>query len=343
MKRLLNTLYVTTPGSWLAKERETVVVSVDRETKGQFPLLSLGSVVCFGHVSASPQLIGACAERGVSVAFLTENGRFLYRAEGPARGNVLLRREQYRRSESRERSAEMAGAITAAKIANSRASLLRTARDHESEGRSDRLRSSAAELGRLLSLVANEGDLEKIRGLEGLAARVYFDVFDDLVLNQKEGFFFRERSRRPPQDNLNALLSFVYTLLVHDVRSALEVVGLDPAVGFLHRDRPGRPSLALDLMEELRPIFADRLVLSLVNLLQVNERGFRTTETGGVEMDEATRKTVIVAYQKRKQDELEHPFLGERTTLGLVPHLQALLLARILRGDLDGYPPFFWK
>lgn len=343
MKRHLNTLYVTTQGAYLGKEGETVVVRTEGQTRGQFPLLNLDGVVCFGQVSASPFLLGECAQRGVTVTFLTENGRFLARVEGPVRGNVLLRREQYRLAESRGRSARIAGAIVAAKIANARAGLLRAARElAPGEGRA-RLRMAENELRRLLANVGREFDLERIRGLEGAAARIYFDVFDDLVRQQKESFFFRERSRRPPLDNLNALLSFVYTLMVHDFRSALEGVGLDPAVGFLHRERPGRPSLALDLMEELRPVLADRLVLSLVNLRQVDGTGFRTGESGAVQMTDATRKTVLVAYQRRKQEELQHPFLQERTTMGMVPHLQALLLARYLRGDHDGYPPFFWR
>jgi CRISPR-associated protein Cas1 len=343
VKRHLNTLYVTTQGAYLGKEGETIVVRAEGETRGQFPLLNLDGVVCFGQVTASPFLLGECAQRGVTVTFLTENGRFLARVEGPVRGNVLLRREQYRRADSKERSARIAGAIVAAKISNARASLLRAARELPVGEARGRLRAAADELRRLLAIAGAVADLERLRGVEGSAARAYFEVFDDLVRQQKDTFFFRERSRRPPLDNMNALLSFVYTLLVHDVRSALEGVGLDPAVGFLHRDRPGRPSLALDLMEELRPVLADRLVLSLVNLRQVAGAGFRTGESGAVEMTDATRKTLLVAYQKRKQEELVHPFLGERTTLGMVPHLQALLLARHLRGDLDGYPPYFWR
>jgi len=343
VKRHLNTLYVTTQGAYLAKEGATVVVRVDGETRGQFPLHNLDGVVCFGQVSASPFLLGECAERGVTVTLLTERGRFLARVEGPVRGNVLLRREQYRRAASAQASAAVAGTVVAAKIANSRTMQLRAARELPPGSARSALRDAASELRRLLQLVAREGELERIRGFEGAAAGAYFGAFDHLLRQQKLEFAFRERSRRPPLDRINALLSFVYTLLVHDCRSALEGVGLDPAVGFLHRDRPGRPSLALDLMEELRPVIADRVVLSLVNLQQVDGCGFVTKETGAVEMDDATRKEVLVAYQKRKQEELTHPFLGEKTTVGMLPHLQALLLARYLRGDLDAYPAFFWR
>lgn len=343
MKRHLNTLYVTTQGAYLAKEGATIVVRVDGETRGQFPLHNLDGVVCFGQVGASPFLLGECAGRGVTVTLLTERGRFLARVEGPVRGNVLLRREQYRRAASSSDSAGVAGTVVAAKIANARTMLLRAAREHSPGEARAALRAAADELRRLLQLVFQERDLDRIRGFEGAGAAAYFGAFDWLIRQQKPEFSFGERSRRPPLDPINALLSFVYTLLVHDCRSALEGVGLDPAVGFLHRDRPGRPSLALDLMEELRPVIADRVVVSLVNLKQVEAGGFVKSESGAVEMDDETRKEVLIAYQKRKQEELTHPFLGERTTVGMLPHLQALLVARHLRGDLDAYPAYFWR
>lgn len=343
MKRHQNTLYVTTQGAYLAKEGETVLVRVEQETRLRLPIHTLGGIVCFGQVSLSPFLLGFCGERGVAVSFLTERGRFLARMQGPTTGNVLLRREQYRRSDNPEATAALARAVVAAKIANSRTALLRSARDRPELSGNEALKSAATSLAADLGRLPREPTVDGIRGIEGNAARSYFSVFDHLVSQQKEEFFFRERSRRPPLDNLNALLSFLYTLLRHDVEAALESVGLDPQVGFLHRDRPGRPSLALDLMEELRAPFADRVALSLVNLKQVQASGFRASESGGIAMDDDTRKTVLVGYQKRKQEELTHPFLGEKTTVGLVPHLQALLLARHLRGDLDGYPPFVWK
>lgn len=343
MKRHLNTLFVTTQGTYLAKEGQTVVVKLDGEVRMQLPTHNLGSIVCFGQVSVSPFLLGHCAENAVGISFLSEHGRFLARVQGATSGNVLLRREQYRRADDREASARIARAVVAAKVANCRVALLRAQRDRpEGEG-AERLRLAVASLAGHLRALQGAPDLDVTRGIEGMAARDYFAAFDDLLSQQKEDFRFRGRSRRPPMDRVNAVLSFVYTLLVHDVQGALEAVGLDPAVGFLHRDRPGRPGLALDLMEEFRPFFADRLVLSLVNLRQLDASQFRFTESGAVLLDDEGRKTVLTAYQKRKQEELEHPFLGERTTVGLLPHLQALLFARHLRGDLDAYPPFLWR
>jgi len=343
MKRHLNTLYVTTQGTYLAKEGEAVVVRLDSLVVMRMPIHTLDGIVCFGQVGFSPFLLGLCGERGVGVSFLSANGRFLARVQGPVSGNVLLRREQYRRADDPTASAALARSVIAAKVANSRTVILRALRDRPESAGAERLKAAAAQLAQLLAMLKEGIPLDNLRGLEGTAARVYFEVFDDLITQQKNGFFFRGRSRRPPLDNVNALLSFVYTLLRHDVEAALESVGLDPAVGFLHRDRPGRASLALDLMEELRAFLADRLVLSLINLQQIRAEGFRTDESGGVVMDGETRKAVLVAYQKRKQEEIVNPFLGDKTTVGLLPHLQAALLARHLRGDLDGYPPFLWK
>lgn len=343
MKRLLNTLYVTTQGSYLAREGETVLVRVGGETKLRMPIHTLGSIICFGQVSCSPPLMGFCAERNVAISFLSERGRFFARVEGPVSGNVLLRREQYRRADDPEVSAELARAVVIAKIANCRTVLLRAARDRPQDEGAQKLSEAADRLAQHLRSLENPVPLDTVRGKEGDAARRYFDVFDHLITSQKKHFFFRERSRRPPLDNMNALLSFLYTILAHDVAAALEGVGLDPAVGYLHRDRPGRPGLALDIMEEFRPYLADRLALTLVNRQQIKGKGFRRTETGAVLMDDATRKEVLVAYQKRKQEEIQHPFLGEKVAIGLLPHVQALLLARCLRGDLDGYPPFLWK
>jgi len=343
MKQLLNTLYVTTQGAYLSRDGETVAVRVEHETKLRVPIHTLHSVVCFGNVSCSPFLMGLCGENGVGLSFLTENGRFLARVQGPVSGNVLLRREQYRWADREEQSAAVARAVVIGKVANCRTVVLRALRDNPDCAGSAELEQTVRRLGWLLETVAGAAGLEEIRGHEGDAARVYFGVFDHLITASKEDFFFHGRSRRPPLDNMNALLSFVYTLLVHDAASALEAVGLDPAVGYLHRDRPGRPSLALDLVEEMRPVVADRLALSLVNRRQVQGSGFRKTEGGGVVMDDETRKEVLVAYQKRKQEEILHPFLQERVAFGLTPHVQAMLLARFVRGDLDGYPTFIWK
>lgn len=343
MKRHLNTLYVTTAGAYLAKDGETVAVRVGEENRLRVPFHNLGAVVCFGAVGASPYLLAACAERGVAFTYLTEHGRFLARVQGRVSGNVLLRREQYRWADGDASSVAVARPMMAAKVANSRTVLLRALRDRPDAPGTGLLRTAVQGLAASLGAVEDGATLDGLRGIEGNAARLYFEVFDALIAQQKEGFFFRERSRRPPRDRVNALLSFLYALLRHDCEAALECVGLDPAVGFLHRDRPGRPGLALDLMEELRAFLADRLALSLINLKKVRPEGFRFDEAGGVVMDDETRKTVLVAYQTRKQEELIHPFLGEKTTVGLLPHLQAALLARYLRGDLDGYPPFVWR
>jgi CRISPR-associated protein Cas1 len=343
MKQLLNTLYITTQGAYLAKDGETVLVRVEEESRLRVPIHTLGSIVCFGRVSCSPALMGMCAEKGVALSFLTENGRFLARVEGPVSGNVLLRREQYRRAENDEQTAAIARSVVIAKVANCRTVLLRAAREKPDGAGCADLEAAALRLLRLGETLQQPLALDTVRGHEGDAARVYFEVFDHLIVEAKDAFFFRGRSRRPPLDNMNALLSFLYTLVTHDVAAALEGVGLDPAVGYLHVDRPGRPSLALDLVEELRPVLADRLGLSLVNRRQVRAEGFRRTESGAVEMDDDTRKGVLVGYQKRKQEEVLHPFLKERVAFGIVPHVQAMLLARYLRGDLDGYPSFLWR
>jgi len=343
MKQLLNTLYVTTQRAYLARDGEAVAVRVEQETKLRVPIHTLSSIVCFGNVGCSPFLMGLCGERGVALAFLTEHGQFLARVAGPVSGNVLLRREQYRWADRPERAAAVARSVTLAKIANCRTVVLRALRERAEGDGTEELAQAARRLGRLVETVEGTEGIEEIRGHEGDAARVYFGVFGRLIGVPEEEFYFRGRNRRPPLDNMNALLSFVYTLLTHDVTAALEAVGLDPAVGYLHRDRPGRPSLGLDLVEELRPVIAERLTLSLVNRRQVQASGFRKTESGGVTMDDATRKEVLVAYQKRKQEEILHPFLQERAAFGLVPHLQATLLARFIRGDLDGYPSFLWK
>lgn len=343
MKRLLNTLYVTTQGTYVHREGETVLVTLNGDIKLRVPIHTLQGIVCFGQVSMSPPLMGLCAEREVTVSFLSKNGRFWARVQGPVSGNVLLRREQYRRADNLEQSAEIARAVIIAKLNNSRVVLLRAMREHPDSPESARLAETANHLSKLLRMMESPQPVDTIRGIEGEGARKYFEVFDHLVLAQKEDFFLKERNRRPPLDNMNALLSFFYTLLAHDVASALETVGLDPAVGFLHRDRPGRPGLALDIMEEFRPYLADRLALSLVNLKQLTGKGFTKTETGAVIMNDQTRKDVIVAYQNRKQEEITHPFLKEKVAIGLLPYAQALLLARYLRGDLEGYPPFVWR
>ncbi|MCK9362875.1 MAG: type I-C CRISPR-associated endonuclease Cas1c [Syntrophales bacterium] len=343
MKKYLNTLFVTTQGAYLAKEGETIVVKIEKEIRLRLPVHTIGGIVCFGNVSCSPFLMGFCAENGVGISFLTEHGRFLARVQGPVSGNVLLRREQYRKADDVQASADIARAVLTGKIANSRTVLQRALRDHADKIDADKVGFAVKRLSNYLEQLNKNRPLDELRGCEGDAAHIYFSVFDHLIVAQKEAFSFQERNRRPPLDNVNALLSFIYTLLVHDVRSALEGVGLDPAVGFLHRDRPGRPSLALDMMEEFRSFLADRLTLSLINLRQVQGKGFKKSESGAVLMTDDTRKTVLVAYQERKQEEIVHPFLEEKVTIGTLFHIQAMLMARYLRGDLDGYPPFIWK
>jgi len=343
MRKLLNTLYVSSQGSYLRKEGETIVVEREQEKVLQLPAHTIGSVVCFGNVLCSPFLLGFCAERDISVSFLSEHGRFLASVRGPVSGNVLLRRAQYRLADDEAATKRIAANIVAGKLANSRVVLNRAVRDHGDCVDSCSIKGASASIERLLDEVPRAVDADAVRGIEGMAAAEYFGVFDHLIVDQKEAFSFGERNRRPPLDPVNALLSFVYTLLVHDIQSALETVGLDPAVGFLHRDRPGRPSLALDLMEEFRSVIADRLVLSLVNRRQVDAKGFTQAENGAVTMSDATRKAVLVEYQSRKQDEVLHPYIEEKIPVGLLYFVQANLMARYIRGDIDGYPPFFWR
>ena len=342
MKKHLNTLFVTTQGAYLAKDGETVAVRIDGETALRVPLHTLGAIACFGNVGCSPFLMGFCGERNVGLSFLTENGRFLARIQGPVSGNVLLRREQYRRADDPVFSARIAAACVLGKVANCRTVLLRARRDHADRVDTDALQQAADRLSASMRRLQDDLDLDAVRGIEGDAARVYFEAFDHLIVREKDHFFMRGRSRRPPLDRVNCLLSFLYTLVLHDLRSALESVGLDPAVGYLHRDRPGRAGLALDLMEEFRPM-ADRLALSLVNLGQLQAGDFVFSDSGAVRMSDAARKTLLVAYQKRKQVEMVHPFVDERMSLGLFFHMQALLFARMLRDELDGYPPVIWK
>jgi CRISPR-associated protein Cas1 len=343
VKKLLNTLFVTTVGASLRKDGENIVAEVDDTERARVPLHMLGSVIVFGAIFVSPPLIQALAGGGITLVLLDRAGRFQARIEGPISGNVLLRRAQYRASEAPD---EIVRSFVSAKIANQRAVLQRALRDHGGAPPDQRTKIEAAvdRIGFILRRVAHlkEG-VDALRGAEGEAAQNYFAVFDYLIRTDEPEIRFGGRSRRPPLDPVNALLSFLYTLLTHDCRSAAEGVGLDPAVGFLHRDRPGRPSLALDLMEELRPVLADRLALSLLNRRQLRVRDFEARDGGGVLLTDDGRKTVLTAWTERKKEERRHPFLDETAPLGLVPHLQAQLLARHLRGDLDAYPPWFWK
>ena len=346
MRRQLNTLYVTTEGAWLRKDGANIVMEVGGEIKGRLPVHMLESLVCFGRVLVSPPLLGHCAQKGISVCYLTSNGKFLARVEGPVSGNVLLRREQYRRSADTTSCADIVRNILTGKVYNQRAVLRRMLRDHKETlpfESVDALEFASKRLGHIASRLPRESDVGVLRGIEGEAAQVYFGVFNSLILISNPALHFNKRSRRPPLDAINALLSFLYTLLTHDCRSALETVGLDPAVGFLHKDRPGRPSLALDLVEEFRPVLADRVALSLINRKQLNERDFYKMDNGAVFLTEEARKILLATYQERKREELQHAFLGENAPLGLFPAIQAQLMARHLRGDIDAYPPFLWK
>jgi len=343
MRKMLNTLYVTTQGAYLNKEGETVAVNIERETRLRLPVHTLSSIVCFGQVTCSPFLLGHCASNDVSVSFMTTYGKFLARVQGPVAGNVLLRREQYRQADDLRASARLARMFVLGKVSNCRTVMGRVLRDHSAKVDADTIDLTVKQFSKIAQKLLHEDDLDNVRGIEGQAANIYFGLFDDLIVTQKTDFVFSGRSRRPPLDRVNCLLSFLYSLLHHDARSALETVGLDPAVGFLHRDRPGRLSLALDLMEEFRPVLADRLALSLINRGQVREKGFKVTESGAVVMDDETRKKLLTEYQNRKQVEIEHPFLKEKMPLGMLLFAQAQLLSRYLRGDLEEYPPLFWR
>lgn len=346
MKPLLNTLYVTSEGAWLRKDGENLVMEVEGTERARLPLHMLAGVVCFGNVLLSPALMGHCAGLGICITFLGMHGRFLARVEGPVAGNVLLRREQYRHSDDPTRCARLVSHLLTGKVYNQRAVLRRALRDHGATFPNEtrqQIDLAQASLEHILQRLLKPQDTDSLRGLEGDAARRYFEVFDNLIRVADPALRFAGRNRRPPRDRINALLSFLYTLVTHDCRSALESVGLDPAVGFLHRDRPGRASLALDLAEEFRSVLADRLALSLLNRRQIGPADFIVAESGAVTLKDDARKTVLVAYQERKRESLRHAFSGENAELGLFPWLQAQLLARTLRGDLDAYPPFLWK
>ncbi|MGN0478452.1 MAG: type I-C CRISPR-associated endonuclease Cas1c [Hominenteromicrobium sp.] len=343
MRKLLNTLFVTTEDAYLALEGETVLVLQNEKRLGQFPLLMLEGIVTFSYRGASPSLMGACGERGIQLAFFSPRGRFLARTCGTDRGNVLLRREQYRIADDPERSCLIARNFVFGKVRNARWNLNRTLRDHALRVDRDTLQNAERQLQDALPAILSCVSPEALRGLEGAAAAVYFGVWDQLILNQKADFIFSVRSRRPPLDRVNALLSFAYTILSGDCASALESVGLDAYVGFLHRDRPGRQSLALDLMEELRSVMADRFVLTLINNRVIRPEHFEQRENGAVLLNDTGRKKFLSAWQEKKREEITHPYLKEKILWGLVPYVQALLLARYLRGDLDGYPPFLWK
>ena len=343
MKQLLNTLFVTSEDVYLSLDGENVVANRDKQAVARYPLHTLQSIVSFSYSGASPALMGACAEKGIGLAFCTPRGRFLARVCGENSGNVLLRRKQYRVADDPEGSCRIARNMIFGKLHNARWSIERTRRDHGMRVDGEALCRASQDLQRLLPQVAEVTNADTLRGLEGVGAAAYFGVFDEMILNRKEAFFFHGRNRRPALDRVNAMLSFAYSLLAHDCASALEAVGLDAYVGFLHTDRPGRDSLALDLMEELRPCMADRFVLTTINNRMLRPEDFQTQSSGAVLLTDDGRRSFLKAWQEKKRETLTHPYLGEKLAWGMIPYVQALLLARHLRGDLDAYPPFLWK
>ena len=343
MKKLLNTLYITLEDSYLSLDGENVVViDGDREI-GRVPLHNLEGIVSFGYRGTSPALMGACAEKNISLCYLTPQGRFLARVTGRIKGNVLLRERQYKSSMDEQESLEIAKNCIFGKVYNCRWVLERAIRDHGMQIDKEKVKNASLKLKHALTLIREARLKEQLRGYEGEAAIIYFGVFDELILQQKKDFGFSGRNRRPPMDNTNALLSFSYTLLTNTMASALETVGLDPYVGYLHTERPGRASLALDMIEELRPVIADRFVLLLINKRMIQGKAFKKKENGAVIMSDDARKLVLAEWQNKKKETLMHPFLQEKVEWGMIPFAQAMLLARYLRGDLDGYPPFLWK
>lgn len=344
MKQLLNTLFVVSEDTWLSLEDNNIVVHREDGSKSRCPLLNIENILYFGWKGASPALLGYCAERDIGFCFLNPLGKFLARVCGESRGNVLLRKEQYRLSDDEDASCRISQCMIIGKICNARLTLMRAQREHpHSIQREKKFAEAVATLKASIGDAQHAATMDELRGVEGNAARAYFSVFEDMILANKISFQMIGRTKRPPRDPMNALLSFLYTLLAHDCASALESVGLDSYVGFLHRDRPGRNSLALDLMEELRSPFADRLALAIVNNRSITAKHFRTLENGAVLLNNDGKKILLTQWQEKKRDKITHPFLKEKIVWGIVPYIQALLLAKYVRKDLDGYPAFIWK
>ena len=343
MRQLRNTLYLFTEDAYLALDGENVMAKQAGTEIGRVPLHTLESILSFSYAGASPKLMGACAEKGINLAFFDRRGRFLARAAGATGGNVYLRREQYRIADDEQRSLLLARQFITGKVYNARWVLERCLRDHGLRVDEVRMKGASERLKEALNSLAACGSAESLRGIEGEAAATYFSVFGEMVLRSKNDFRFGGRARRPPTDRVNSMLSLFYSVLASDCASALEGVGLDPSVGFLHVDRPGRSSLALDLMEELRPVMVDRFVLSAINNRIVGSGDFDIRESGEVRLKEAPRKRLFAAWQEKKKESITHPYLKEKLPWGLIPHVQAMLLARCIRGDLDGYPAFLWK
>lgn len=343
MKKLLNTLYVTSQDGYLALDGENVVIYDNEQEHGRIPLHNLEAIVSFGYRGASPALMGSCCDKNISLCFLTPYGKFLARVTGRIKGNVVLRKKQFETSNNAQICLGIAKNCILGKVYNTRWVLERATRDHALQVDVDQIKQACGYLKQSLESIAGCEDMDQLRGYEGEAASVYFRVFPQLILQQKKDFVFQGRNRRPPLDNVNALLSFVYMLLTSTIASALETVGLDPYVGFMHTDRPGRVSLALDLIEELRPVLADRFVLTLINRKMVTAKDFKKKEDGAVLINDKARKIILSEWQNKKKEVITHPFLQEKVEWGMIPFVQAMLLARYLRGDIEEYPPFFWK
>lgn len=343
MRKLLNTLYVTSENSYLGLDGENIVVYDEKKEIGRVPLHNLEGIVSFGYRGTSPALMGACADKNISLCYLTPQGKFLARVTGKVKGNVILREQQFSSSKDEKISLEIAKTCILGKVYNARWVLERASRDHPMQIDVEAVKHASLQLKSFLEYIENAKSMDQLRGYEGEAASIYFGVFDELILQQKKDFVFQGRNKRPPLDNVNAMLSFVYTLLTNQITSALETVGLDPYVGYMHTDRPGRASLSLDLIEELRAVMADRFVLSLINKKIVSGKNFTRKENGAVLMDADLRKRLLSEWQNKKKEIITHPYLKEKMEWGMVPYVQAMLLARFLRGDLDGYPVFLWS
>ena len=343
MKKLLNTLYVTTPNVYLSLDGENIVLLQEESELGRVPLHNLEGIVCFGYKGVSPALMGACAEKGIGLCFLTQHGRFLARVTGTVSGNVLLRETQYHRAAEDSQSLAIAKSFLLGKIYNGRWCLERVKRDHPMRINQEKINDAIEQMRNSLANLENAETRSELMGLEGIAAKAYFGEFSQMILKNEEVFVFDGRNRRPPLDPVNAMLSFAYTLLGNEITGALETVGLDPAVGYLHTVRPGRASLALDLLEELRAPLADRFVVTQINLGAFTGKDFLKKENGAIFMTDDARKRFLSSWQKRKQETIEHPYLKEKIQWGMVSYAQAMLLSRYLRGDLDAYPPFLWK
>ena len=343
MKKLLNTVYVNSPDRYLSLEGENLVISQEGTEIGRVPLHNIERIMTFGYAGASPALMGKCAKSGIELVFMSRNGHFIARVEGEVKGNVLLRRQQYRIADDEKGSLDIARNIISAKLFNSRWVIERMIRDHGARIDTELFSRKSEFLYNSIKQARSCSDMDSLRGIEGEAASVYFSVFNDMILQQKDDFRFDTRNKRPPLDNVNALLSFAYSMATGMCTSALESVGLDPYVGFMHTDRPGRRSLAVDMVEEFRSVLCDRFVLTLINKRLVSSDDFVKREDGAVLLTEDGRKNFFSAWQKRKSEELKHPFLEEKVEWGMLPYVQAMLLARYIRGDLDCYPPFMWK